>query len=49
MDYDIIIENVDFPTKTAVDRVTATSTAGNVNTNDTITTAATMDLLLVIR
>ena len=30
--YDIIIElNVDFPTKTAVDRVTATSTAGNVN------------------
>ena len=38
--YDIIIENVDFPTKTAVDRVTATSTAGNVNTNDTITTAA---------
>ena len=38
--YDIIIENVDFPTKTAVDRVTASSTAGNVNTNDTITTAA---------
>ena len=35
--YDIIIENVDFPTKTAVDRVTVT-TAGNVNTNDTITT-----------
>jgi len=38
--YDIIVENVDFPTKTAVDRVTASSTAGNVNTNDTITTAA---------
>ena len=38
--YDIIIENVDFPTKTAVDRVTASSTAGNVHTNDTITTAA---------
>ena len=38
--YDIIIENVDFPTKIAVDRVTATSTAGNVNTNNTITTQA---------
>ena len=38
--YDIIIENVDFPTKIAGDRVTATSTAGNVNTNNTITTQA---------
>ena len=47
--YDILIENVDFPTKTAVDRVTATSTAGNVNTNDTITTQQLMDLLWVIR
>ena len=38
--YDIIIENVDFPTKIAGDRVTATSTASNVNTNNTITTQA---------
>ena len=38
--YDIIIENVDFPTRIAGDRVTATSTAGNVNTNNTITTQA---------
>jgi flagellin len=38
--YDIKIENVDFPTQTKADRLTASSTAGNVNTNDTITTAA---------
>ena len=38
--YDIMIDNVDFPTRTHTDRVTATATASNVNTNDTITTNA---------
>ncbi len=35
--YDISIENLDFPTRTKADRKTVTVTAGNFNTDDTIT------------
>jgi flagellin len=38
--YDIVIENVDFPTRTHADRVTATAAATAVHTNDIITTNA---------
>jgi flagellin len=38
--YDMIIDNLDFPTRTHVDRVTATASATAVHTNDTITTDA---------